>query len=445
MDDLLFARLPVCHLLGLAKHVLADEFLAAVVLSDPAGRPGLLAPHLVLVEEPRDALFDRRSQAGGMRHNVCMSVVSPSPGVESIATPALVVDAARVHRNIERLAAYAASHGIAVRPHCKTHKSVEVARLQLAAGVGGLTVAKVGEAEALVAAFDREHPDILVAYPVVDAARAQRLAVRARESTMRVAIDTVVAVEAVSAAARSAGVTIGVLVDLDVGMGRTGMPTAEALAALAQAVAVTPGLRLDGIFCYPGHIWAKPAEQATPLAAVAVKIQEAIDRFDRHGLCHEVVSGGSTPTVFQSHLVPQVTEIRPGTYVFNDMNTVHGGFCTLADCAATIVCTVVSDAVAGQVVLDGGTKTFTSDRCGPAPDSGHGFIVEYPDAMITKLTEEHGQVDVSRCRQRPRVGERVTVIPNHICPCVNLQDAVWWREADGELRPLRVDARGRLS
>ena len=157
------------------------------------------------------------------------------------------------------------------------------------------------------------------------------------------------------------------------------------------------------------------------------------------------MSGGSTPTAFQSHLVPQFTEIRPGTNVFNDMNTVRGGFCSLDDCAASIVCTVMSDAVGGQVVLDGGTKTFTSDRCGPAPDSGHGHIVEYPDAVITKLTEEHGQVDMSRCARRPQVGERVTVIPNHICPCVNLQDTVWWQDADGTCRPMTVDARGRLS
>jgi len=374
-----------------------------------------------------------------------MSPASLPPTVETVATPALVIDADRARRNIERLSSYAASHGIAVRPHCKTHKSVEVARLQLAAGAGGLTVAKIGEAEALAAAFDGAAPDILVAYPVVDGARAQRLADLARASVVRVAVDTPAAIEAVSAAARSAGGTIGVLVDLDVGMGRTGVATAAALAALAQAVTLTPSLRLDGIFCYPGHVWAQPPEQAAALGAVAAKLEEAIDLFDRHGLCRDVVSGGSTPTAFQSHLVPQVTEIRPGTSVFNDMNTVHGGFCTLADCAAAIVCTVVSDAVAGQVVLDGGTKTFTSDRCGPAPDSGHGLIVEYPDAMITKLTEEHGQVDVSRCGRQPRVGERVTVIPNHICPCVNLQDAVWWREADGRLRPLAVDARGRLS
>jgi D-serine deaminase-like pyridoxal phosphate-dependent protein len=373
-----------------------------------------------------------------------MAAFQHSPTIDSVATPALVIDTARLRGNIARLAEYVAAHGIAVRPHTKTHKSVEIARQQLAAGAGGLTVAKVGEAEALLPAF-AGNADVLVAYPTVDPARTQRLATLARVATVRVALDSIAAIESVATAALGAGVTVGVLVDLDVGMGRTGVATADSLASLAQAVAAARSLRLDGIFCYPGHIWAKPAEQAASLAAVAAKLQEAIDRFDRHGLCRDIVSGGSTPTAFQSHLVPQVTEIRPGTYVFNDMNTVHGGFCSLDDCAARIVCTVVSDAVAGQVVLDGGTKTFTSDRCGPAPDSGHGHIIEYPDAVITKLTEEHGQVDVTRCARRPRVGERVSVIPNHICPCINLQDTVWLREADGRFRSLSVDARGRLS
>jgi D-serine deaminase-like pyridoxal phosphate-dependent protein len=374
-----------------------------------------------------------------------MTSSTASLAINAVATPSLVIDGSRVRANIERLAAYAASHGLAVRPHAKTHKSVDISRGQLAAGASGLTVAKVGEAETLLPAFESGTADVLVAYPTVDAARTQRLAALARTATVRLAIDTVAAIEAAGAAAQAEGVALGVLVDLDVGMGRTGVPTVDALVPLAQAVTATRGLRLDGILCYPGHVWAKPAEQAAPLALVAAKLQEAIDHFDRHGLCREIVSGGSTPTAFQSHLVPQVTEIRPGTYVFNDMNTVRGGFCSLDDCAATIICTVVSDAVAGQVVLDGGTKTFTSDRCGPAPDSGHGHIVEYPDATITKLTEEHGQVDVSRCPRKPQVGERVTVIPNHICPCVNLQDAIWWREANGSCRPMKVHARGRLS
>lgn len=374
-----------------------------------------------------------------------MAAPEPVADFARIPTPAVVLDGERVCRNIDRLATYASRHRLAVRPHTKTHKSVELARRQLAAGGAGLTVAKVGEAESLLPAFAAGSADILMAYPAVDTPRTRRLAALARSATVRIAADTIAATEAIGQAATEAGVTIGVLVDLDVGMGRTGVPTAAALVDLAQAVARTPALRLDGIFCYPGHIWARPDEQAAPLALVAAKLQEAIDLFDRRGFCRGIVSGGSTPTAFQSHLVPQVTEIRPGTYVFNDMNTVRGGFCTLDDCAAAIVCTVVSDAVAGQVVLDGGTKTFTSDRCGPDPDSGHGFIVEYPDAVITKLTEEHGQVDVTRCAKRPSVGERVSVIPNHICPCINLQDSVWWREPDGRLRPLGVDARGRLS
>ena len=374
-----------------------------------------------------------------------MHLPEPLPTAASIPTPALVIDGARVRRNIDRLAAYARSRGLAVRPHAKTHKSVAIGRLQLAAGGCGLTFAKVGEAEALLPAFDGGPADLLLAYPVVDPPRTHRLAELAREATVRVAVDTVEAIAAIGAAASAAASTIGVLVDLDVGMGRTGVPTVDALVTLARRVERTPGLRLDGIFCYPGHVWAPPSGQAGPLAAVAAKLAEAIDRFDRDGLCRGIVSGGSTPTAFQSHLVPQCTEIRPGTSVFNDMNTVRGGFCTIEECAARIVCTVVSDAVAGQVVLDGGTKTFTSDRCGPAPDSGYGHVVELPGAVVAKLTEEHAQLDVSRCDRRPRVGDRVAVIPNHICPCVNLQDAAWWQDDDGHLRKLPVDARGRLS
>ena len=365
--------------------------------------------------------------------------------ISTLPTPALVLDGVTVRRNIDRLSAYAGTHGIALRPHIKTHKSVELARMQLAAGAHGLTVAKAGEAEALLPAFDGLAADIFMAYPAVNPIRTQRLAALASLAKIRGAADTTEAIDALGAAASAAGVTIGVLVDLDVGMGRTGVATADALVALAQAADTCTGLRLDGIFCYPGHIWTRPDEQAAPLALVATKLQEVMDLFDRHGLCRDVVSSGSTPTAYRSHLVPQVTEIRPGTYVYNDMNTVRGGFCAFDDCAATIICTVVSDAVRGQVVLDGGTKTFTSDRCGPAPDSGHGYIVEYPDAVITKLSEEHGQVDVTLCAKRPHVGERISVIPNHICPCINLQDSVWWREPGGRIRSLTVDARGRLS
>ena len=365
--------------------------------------------------------------------------------IDTIPTPALVLDATKVRRNIARMAAYTKSIGIANRPHTKTHKSIAIAGLQLAAGAVGLTVAKVGEAETLALAFADREPDILVAYPAVDGARTVRLAALARTATIRVAVDSPEAIAALSAAAREAGTTIGILVDLDVGSGRTGVPTADRLVALAEAVDRAPGLRLDGIFYYPGHVTVLPDRQEAALSLVAEKLAEAIGRFDWMGLCRGIVSGGSTPTAYQSHLIRSGTEIRPGTCVYNDLNIVRGGFGSIDDCAASVVCTVVSDAVKDQVILDGGSKTLTMDRCGPAPDSGHGLIVEYPEAFIGKLTEEHAQVDVSRCAARPRVGERVTVIPNHICPVVNLHDTAWWWEADGSLQVLPIDARGKLS
>jgi D-serine deaminase-like pyridoxal phosphate-dependent protein len=358
-----------------------------------------------------------------------------------LPTPALVVDATIARRNIQRMADYTAGHGLHLRPHTKTHKSKRLARLQLAAGAAGLTVAKAGEAEAM----SETGADILVAYPALDPVRTRRLATLARTASVRIAVDTPTAITALGAAAVAAHAKIGLLIELDVGLGRTGVGTAAASLALAQLVSRTEGLRLDGLLCYPGHIWAPAAEQGPLLQAVSAQLDEAIALWARHGLEARIVSGGSTPTAFQSHLVKPYTEIRPGTYVFNDMNTVRGGFCALTDCAATIVCTVVSDAVRDQVVIDGGTKTFTSDLCIPARESGHGCIVEYPEAKITRLSEEHGQVDVSRCEPRPKIGERVTVIPNHICPCVNLQDALWWCEANEPPLAVPVDARGRLS
>ena len=365
--------------------------------------------------------------------------------VDTLPTPALLVDGERLRLNITRLADYGRSHGIGIRPHTKTHKSLEIARRQLAAGAVGLTVAKVGEAETLLAAFGDGPADILIAYPTVDPARASRVADLANRCTLRVALDTRQALAAVAGAASRAGSTVGVLVDLDVGPGRTGVPSVDALLDLAEAVTHAPGLRLDGIFFYPGHIWNSPAEQERTLQKVADTLAEACDRFDRAGLSREIVYGGSTPTAYQSHLVPQATDVRPGTNVFNDLNTLRGGFCSADDIAATILATVVSDAVAGQVVLDAGSKTLTSDRCVPAPDSGYGFLPAYPEAVIKKLTEEHAQVDIHQCPKPPAVGERLTIIPNHICPCVNLQDVAWWKESDGSLQPLTIDGRGRLS
>jgi D-serine deaminase-like pyridoxal phosphate-dependent protein len=247
-----------------------------------------------------------------------------------------------------------------------------------------------------------------------------------------------------SSAAHSANTTVGLLVEIDVGMGRTGVPSSLATLPLAEAIDRLPNVRLDGLMVYPGHIWEPVDRQAESLRALDILLEQTIELWSRQGLAACVVSGGSTPTAYQSHLVSRLTEIRPGTYIFNDMNTVRGGYCSLADCAARLIATVISDAVAGQVVIDAGSKSLSSDLCLPAKNTGYGYVIEYPEAVITRLSEEHGQMDVSACASRPAIGERVTVIPNHICPCLNLHDSVLWETPDESLTLMHIDARGKI-
>jgi D-serine deaminase-like pyridoxal phosphate-dependent protein len=381
----------------------------------------------------------------GIPFSVTTQTSSPPLGTVAaatqLATPYICVDRDLLWENLDQLAAYAEQHGLKLRPHAKTHKSRQIAQWQLERGAIGLTVAKPSEAEVFAEICD----DLLLAYPIVDAARAERVARLVQRVDMKVAVDSAFAVATLSRAAAAAGSTLGVLVDLDVGLHRTGVQNASAALELAQLVERSPHVELRGLFCYPGHIWEPAAAQESALNAVAEQLEATLDLWKEHGLNAEIVSGGSTPTAYQSHLARHFTEIRPGTYPFNDMNTVLGGYMALDRCAARIVVTVVSDAVPGQVVIDAGSKTLAADRCILGPDLGFGHVVEYPDARITKLSEEHGQVDVSRCAARPAIGERVSVIPNHICPCVNLQDRVWLKVADDQYEPLTVDARGRLT
>ncbi|MCX5661683.1 MAG: alanine racemase [Planctomycetota bacterium] len=365
-----------------------------------------------------------------------------------VPTPALVVDLAAVDRNIQRQAAYGKKHNLGVRPHTKTHKSLFMAKRQLAAGAIGLTVAKVGEAREMVHASQ----DILIAYPALDPARTAGIAQLARGgATVRVAVDSAFAVDAIAAAVAQApkpgGTTVGILVDIDVGFHRTGLQTPELALALAQKVDRTKGLRLDGIFCYPGHVVVPSEKHAEVLAPVQKILAETIALWKKHGLAAPIVSAGSTPTGLTSHLIPALTEVRPGTYIYMDRNYMTGGWATIDDCAARLLCTVVSDAVPNKVVLDAGSKTFTSDRLlgDPGAAKGFGLIVEYPQATIVRCSEEHGEVDLAACEKRPKLGERVQVIPNHICPCVNLQDTIWLKQPDGSLEPLPIEARGHLS
>lgn len=355
-----------------------------------------------------------------------------------VLTPALVVNKQVVEDNISRLQTYANAHGIKLRPHTKTHKSRTIADWQLREGAAGLTFAKPSEAVAVSNAGE----SVLIAYPVVDFARAERIAFLARDREVIAAVDSVMQVEGISSAAIQAGVEIGLVVEIDVGLGRTGVQSSESAAAIAKVIDQTLGLTFAGLICYPGHVWNKPEDQNRALSEVDEILAKTIYLLTQIGLEANIVSGGSTPTAYQSHIVTHQTEIRPGTYVFNDMNTFRGGFCELSQCAAKVICTVVSDAKPNQIVVDAGSKTLAMDKCLPDPESGFGFVPAFPEAKISYLSEEHGQIDFSAYEKRPRIGERLDVIPNHICPCVNLTSVVWIDEGDDQLYPIQVKARG---
>lgn len=362
--------------------------------------------------------------------------------VSEIDTPALVVDLDVLDRNLVRVARYAREHALRLRPHTKTHKSVRIARRQLDEGAAGLTVAKVSEAEVML---DAAPDGLLVAFPIIGAAKLKRLAAVARRTRVTVALDSLIAARQLSDAAQAAGVEVGVLAEADVGLGRVGVDPGEPLLGLAREIGRLPGLVFEGVTFYPGHIKDLGDPGLAALRQLSALVRSILADFRRAGIEVRIVSGGSTPTLFRSHEIEGLNEIRPGTYVFNDVNTVRTGGCAIEDCAASVLSTVVSTARPGQMILDGGSKTFSSDRLANAAESTFGRVVEAPAARFHKMNEEHGFVDLSQAGREFTVGDRVHVIPNHICTAVNLHEQVYGIRGESVEEVWKVDGRGKLT
>jgi D-serine deaminase-like pyridoxal phosphate-dependent protein len=363
--------------------------------------------------------------------------------INDLDTPALVIDLDIMERNLTRMSEYTRAHELRLRPHTKTHKIPELARRQLELGAAGLTVAKVGEAEVMQVAHP---PDLLVAFPVIGESKLQRLMALDQHTEITVSLDGAEAAQQLSAAATHAGRTIRVLAEIDAGLGRVGVRPGDDLIALARTIELLPGLSFDGIAFYPGHIKSMNDGARAALEQLSQLIEMAVASLEAAGLSVRIVSGGSTPTVFHSHEVARLNEIRPGTYIFNDRNTVACGACQLEECAASIEATVVSTAVKGQIIIDGGSKTFSSDRLATAPDTGgFGHVVEAPGAAFTKMNEEHGFIDIRKAEGDFKVGDRVHIIPNHICVAMNLHEQVYGIRNGEVEQTWRVAARGKLN
>jgi D-serine deaminase-like pyridoxal phosphate-dependent protein len=361
--------------------------------------------------------------------------------ISDLDTPALLIDLDIMERNLRRVAEYAAAHGLRLRPHTKTHKIPALGRRQLESGAAGLTVAKVGEAEVMLCAGP---DDLLLAYPVVGARKLERLVEIARKLRLTVALDSLDVALPLSEAATSQGVEIGVLAEADVGLGRVGVAPGEDLVELARHLRRLPGLVFEGVAFYPGHIKRFDEEGRRAWAGLRETLAGMLAALHRAGISPRIVSGGSTPTLFESHTLAGLNEIRPGTYIFNDRNTVLSGACSWEDCAATVLTTVVSTARPGQIIIDGGSKTFSSDRLVHAGEDGFGRILEAPEAVFWNMNEEHGYINVTACPQDFRVGDRLRVIPNHICAAVNLHERVYGVRGDLVEEIWTVEGRGKL-
>lgn len=322
--------------------------------------------------------------------------------IDELETPVAVVDLNKLEANIARLQSYLEGHGIANRPHIKTHKIPEIAHMQIAAGAIGITCQKLGEAEVLAQAGIR---DIFLPYNILGLSKLERLIRLSRRVKLSVTADSEVTVRGLSAAAQRAGTTLTVLVEFDTGGGRCGVQTPEEAAALTRVITRSPGLHFGGLMTFPHNEKTAPFVRETKSLLVA------------DGIAVERVSSGGTRSLWQVHTRGEITEHRAGTYAYGDRKTLMNGDMQLEDCALKVITTVVSRPTANRGILDGGSKTFSSDLMGL---EGYGLILEYPNANFYGLSEEHGWVDFSACERKPDIGQRVTVIPNHCCVVSNL-------------------------
>jgi D-serine deaminase-like pyridoxal phosphate-dependent protein len=336
-------------------------------------------------------------------------------------TPHVVVDLDILERNIHTKQHAVQSAGLALRPHAKTHKSLQIAQRQIAAGAVGLTVATVSEAEVFAAGGFK---DLFIAYPLwVDAERAGRLRRILQNADVSVGVDSVNSVRQLSAVASP---RLRVRIEVDSGHHRSGVPAHQ--AGQLGAAALDAGLQIEGVFTFPGHSYS-PQGRASAAADEAGELAIARNSLTTAGVPVTVVSGGSTPSVEFAH-GGLLTEVRPGVYAFGDAQQWELGTITPEQIALTVLATVVAR-FPDRVVLDAGSKVLGMDRA--TWSSGYGRLLDHPDARITALSEHHGTVSGFDAPQ----GTRVRVVPNHVCNAVNLADEY----VVGDMTWL-VDARG---
>jgi D-serine deaminase-like pyridoxal phosphate-dependent protein len=366
--------------------------------------------------------------------NAAMAGLPADLSDPELDTPALMIDLDILRSNIAGMQATAQRAGVVLRPHVKTHKSVRIARLQLEAGAIGISVAKVGEAEVFRAAGIAE---ICIVYPVVGEAKLRRLAPLVADGGIVLATDSLEVAEGYSALASRADRRIPVLLEIDSGMHRLGATPASA-GGLAVQIASLAGLELVGLTTHAGHahdVATQPEIEAIARDEVRA-LAQAREAVEREGLPVGVVSAGSTITAPYLSAADGITEIRPGTYVLNDYRTVELFACTPAQLGASMLATVVSRGP-GRAVIDAGNKTLTLSR---TDQHGFGRLRDRPRSTFSRLSEEHGILALAPEDEDLRIGDRVEVLPIHVCAWMDLQREVYGVSGGRVVELIQVDA-----
>lgn len=365
--------------------------------------------------------------------------------LSQLETPCVVINLEAAEANIEKMAAAIQESGAKLRPHAKTHKLPEMANRQLRAGAAGITVAKISEAEVMAASGIQ---DLFVAYPVVGLSKLRRAADLIQSGVRLIlGVDSLEGARRISQIAIERNVTFEVRLEIESGLNRTGVEAAAAVA-LAREITTLAGVSLTGIFTYRGamlggngttNLRAAGHEEGRFMVQTAEALRAA-------GIGIRDVSVGSSPTAVYAAEIEGITEVRPGTYIYQDAMQAAFGLCALEDCAGIVRATVVSRPAPDRIVIDGGSKTFATDvQPGKAPLhlKGFGRMLGDPEAVFERMNEEHGVITVSP-NSKYKIGDVIGIIPNHICSTVNLHHFVYLLHADGKLAKVPVAARGML-
>lgn len=363
----------------------------------------------------------------------------------NIPTPYVLVDEAKMNHNIKSMADIARKNGVSLRPHSKTHKIPTISQMQIDAGANGITVAKVSEAEIMV---QNGIADIFIAYPIIGLNKINRVLELNKKVKLIVGVDSLVGSVALSQVALNKGQTVEVRLEVDTGLRRTGVEYNNALS-LAKKIAKLEGLNLTGIYTFRGCMYnGKPTANREEAGIEEGQLMVSLAKhLRRAGIYLKDISVGSTPTSEFAAKVKGVTEIRPGTYIFNDVATYKSGACKLEDCAAKVISMVVSTPLPDLAIIDGGSKTFATDLAlGKYPYylEGYGKVDDNPFLLLERLSEEHGMITVIRGAKELIIGQTIGIIPNHICSTINLHDKIYIRKKSGSIKEIAVLGRGKV-